>query len=68
MVYDGTMNKDKSEITVTFKQAGANMSLILKADVLGRGSLHLTAKLGIENVGVPRGLGGRTAITPAILN
>jgi hypothetical protein len=29
-VYDGTMNKDKSEITGTFKQAGASLNLILK--------------------------------------
>ena len=29
-VYDGTMNKDNSEITGTFKQAGANLNLILK--------------------------------------
>ena len=29
-VYDGTMNKDNSEITGTFKQAGASLNLILK--------------------------------------
>lgn len=29
-VYDGTMNKDNSEITGTFKLAGASLSLILK--------------------------------------
>src|ERR1700730_15960571 len=29
-VYDGTMNKDTSEITGTFKQAGAGLNLILK--------------------------------------
>jgi len=29
-VYDGTMNKDNSELTGTFKQAGANLNLILK--------------------------------------
>jgi len=28
--YDGTMNKDNSEITGTWKQAGAGLSLILK--------------------------------------
>jgi hypothetical protein len=29
-VYDGAMNKDNSEITGTFKQAGASLNLILK--------------------------------------
>ena len=29
-VYDGTMNKDNSEITGTWKQGGATLSLILK--------------------------------------
>ena len=29
-VYDGTMNKDNSEITGTFKLAGASLNLILK--------------------------------------
>src|ERR1019366_9870494 len=29
-VYDGTMNKDNSEITGTLKQAGASLNLILK--------------------------------------
>jgi hypothetical protein len=29
-VYDGTMNKDNSEITGTWKQTGASLSLILK--------------------------------------
>jgi hypothetical protein len=29
-VYDGTMNKDNSEITGTWTQAGANLNLILK--------------------------------------
>jgi hypothetical protein len=28
--YDGTMNKDNSEITGTWKQGGATLSLILK--------------------------------------
>jgi uncharacterized protein len=28
--YDGTMNKDKSEITGSWKQGGASLSLILK--------------------------------------
>jgi hypothetical protein len=28
--YDGTMNKDNSEITGTWKQGGATLSVILK--------------------------------------
>jgi hypothetical protein len=29
-VYDGTMNKDNSRITGTWKQAGENLNLVLK--------------------------------------